>query len=56
MMKDLEAEKKHEELEEKIKMQKANMDFFVDENKKKNLIKQEMRRLKEQDLAELQTH
>lgn len=52
----MEDERKHKELEDKIQMQQDNMDFFRDQQKKKNLIKQEMRRLKEQDLSELQTH
>ena len=36
-------------------LQEANLDYHRDQVKKNQLIKQEMRKLKEQDLKELQT-
>jgi len=41
---------------EKTRQEKANMDVFQDQQKMQSLVKQEMRKLKEQDLMELQTH
>lgn len=48
-------EEKHKALEEKVLLQEANLDYHRDMQKKNQLIKQEMRKLKEQDLKELQT-
>ena len=51
-----EAEKKHEELKLKIEREEANLEYQKDNQKVMSLMKQEMRKLKEQDLADLKQH
>ena len=51
----LEDERKHQELALKIEQQEVNLDYHRDQQTRSQLIKQEMSRLKAQDLLELQT-